>query len=300
VRGIGAFLLLAFVLAWVPVFIVLAQGVTPDHLLSFQVALLPMALAPAVAACIVRLWITREGFQDGGFALNLRAQGPRYALAALLPYGVVASIMALSWVLGTGAPDFSLQTAGVAMAAQLHQPAPPVLRYQLFIVAPQLLLSAILATPVLLGEELGWRGYLQRRLDPERPLRAAVLTGLIWGIWHYPLVLAGYEYPGYPLTGLATFPVFTVLLSIVFGWLRERTGSIWAPSLAHAATNAVGGSLTLLAFWGTPHSILVRYCGVYGFLPLGAVCAALYLTGRLTPRTAAPTGQIPTAGDGCP
>jgi len=141
---------------------------------------------------------------------------------------------------------------------------------------------------VLLGEEFGWRGYLQRRLDPRRPLRAAVITGFIWGVWHYPVILAGYEYPGYPLTGLIVFPVGTIFLAIIFGWLRERTGSIWAPSLAHAATNAIGGSLILLAFWGGSHPIFVHYLGVYGWLPLGTVCAALYLTGQLAPRSSPP------------
>jgi uncharacterized membrane protein YeaQ/YmgE (transglycosylase-associated protein family) len=68
---------------------------------------------------------------------------------------------------------------------------------------------------------------------------------------------------------MVVFTVGTVLLSIFFGWLRQRTDSIWAPSLAHAATNAVGGSLVLLLFLGTGNSIFVSYLGILGWVPLG-------------------------------
>jgi hypothetical protein len=75
--------------------------------------------------------------------------------------------------------------------------------------------------------------------------------------------------------------VSTILLSIIFGWLRLRTGSVWAPSLAHAATNAIGGSLTMLLFAGGPDSIFVGYLGLLGWLPLGVLCAWIVFSGQL-------------------
>lgn len=279
-RGIAAFLILSFSLAWVPLFISLARGLKADDLLGLQLALLPMALAPAAAACIVRKWITREGFADAGWAPGL-AHWPCYLLAVLLLFLVVATNVGLSHALGTGEADFSLHRAFTALSAQQHTRAAATPSFT--VLAPLLLLQSFLVTPLLWGEEFGWRGYLQPRVSPGRPLRAALYTGLIWGAWHYPLILVGYEYPGYPGLGLLVFPVSTILLSILFGWLRQKTGSIWAPSLAHAATNSIGGSLTFLLFWGGSHSILVRYLGVYGWLPLAAVCGCLLLTGQLSP-----------------
>jgi membrane protease YdiL (CAAX protease family) len=150
------------------------------------------------------------------------------------------------------------------------------------IVVPiQLLVTALLATPILWGEEFGWRGYLQVRLLGQHPLLAAVATGLIWGVWHYPINLRGYNFPGHPVLGLVVFPVSTILLSIMFGWLRLRTGSVWAASLAHAATNAVGGSLITLLFAGGPDSIFVGYLGLLGWLPLGVLCAWIVFSGQL-------------------
>jgi uncharacterized protein len=114
-----------------------------------------------------------------------------------------------------------------------------------------------------------------------RPWLAAVLTGLIWGVFHYPLILIGFE--GYEnlAVGLAIFPVFTVLQSIVLGWLRLRTGSIWASCLAHATANGIGGSLTADLFLGGGWFPLTSYAGVLGWMPLGALCAWILLTGRL-------------------
>jgi hypothetical protein len=140
---------------------------------------------------------------------------------------------------------------------------------------------ALVATPILWGEEFGWRGYLQIRLLGHRPLLAAVSTGLIWGVWHYPINLRGYNYPDQPILGLFVFPVGAILLSIIFGWLRLRIGSVWSASLAHSATNAIGGSLTMLLFMGGPNWISVSYLGLLGWVPLGALCAWIVFSGQL-------------------
>jgi len=132
--------------------------------------------------------------------------------------------------------------------------------------------NAILATPILFGEEFGWRGYLQLRLFPDRPLPSAIVTGVIWGVWHYPLLFRGYDFPQNRLAGLIVFPVSTIFLSIIFAWLLLKTGSIWSSSFAHAATNAIGGSLSLLLLGGGASLLFVLYLGILGgyhWVPLG-------------------------------
>lgn len=278
-RGVGAYVLLSFALAWTAWWLAWRAGATPANLVVFQLWLLPGGFAPAIAALVVRRWVTGEGFADAGLCLDTSRW--RYYLFALLwPFVAVAAITLLAALLGVSQPDFTLQRAlGELAGAGLH--APPAPRHLWLLLPPALIVNAVLATPVLWGEEFGWRGYLQLRLFAGRPLAAAVATGLIWGVWHYPLVLMGYQYPVHPFLGLLVLPVGTVLLSIVFGWLRLRTGSVWSASLAHAATNAVGGSLTLLLFRGGPHWILVSYLGVLAWVPLLALCAWIVLGARL-------------------
>ena len=277
-KGIAVFLLIAFGLAWVLWEITIMIGPsTRDPL--FQLAILPGALSPAVAAFIVRKWVTREGFSDAGLRLNRHHW--RYYLAAWsLPLLVVTMIVLLATTLDISDPDFSMKRA----IWQLGPPgtvAPPLPDGIFALVVFQSMIIALLATPILLGEEFGWRGYLQLRLLADRPLAAAVATGVIWSLWHLPLNLRGYNFPDQPILGMLVFTVSAIMLSIIFGWLRTKTGSIWSASLGHSATNAIGGNLTLLLFIGAPNWILVSYVGILAWIPLAILCAWIILTGQL-------------------
>jgi len=119
----------------------------------------------------------------------------------------------------------------------------------------------------------------------------AMPQGIIWGVWHYPLILRGYNYPDHPLYGIALFTVVTVLLSYILGWFYRRGGSIWCASLAHAATNTVG-SLTLLWFAGMGTPIITSYGGVLALLPLSIVAIVFALIDRYRPLPAPPLSRV--------
>ncbi len=150
-------------------------------------------------------------------------------------------------------------------------------------VIPLLLIEAICLAPISWGEEFGWRGYLQLRLFPERPVLSAVITGLIWGVWHYPALLRGYDFPDNKVAGPLVFTVTAVLFSIILGWLRLKTESIWPCSLAHAAMNAIAASLTVVLFGGGASLLFVFDLGILGWIPLGAFSAWVVFTGQLKP-----------------
>lgn len=279
-RAILWFLTIAFLPAWIVWELAIASGL---DMLSWQMQLylLPGAFCPALAAFVVRKWITREGFDD----LKLRLSSGRWALyllAWLLPLIVVAAMSVEGMALGLGAPDFTLAEA---IAAQPVGRDVSMIQGIGLLIVPQVLLTALVTTPILFGEEFGWRGFLQRRLFPDAPMASALATGLIWGVWHYPLILRGYNYPDQPLLGAAIFTVFTVLISYVFGWFYRRGGSIWCASLAHAATNTVG-SLALLWLAGMGGPIITSYGGLLALLPLTAITIVLALIDRYWPASA--------------
>lgn len=268
-RGIAWFLGLSFGLAWISWEIAIRSGV---DVLSwqFQLYALPGAFAPAIAAIIVRKWITREGFADAGLRLNRKAWR-YYLMAWLLPLLIVGAITLQAQIFGVAEPDF-----GLVRATPPAQPGAAGLHPNAWLVVPQLLATALLMTPVLWGEEFGWRGYLQQRISPDRPLRAALITGVIWALWHFPLTMRGFNYPDHPVLGsLFLFIPFTILNSYIFGWLMRKTGSIWTPSLAHSATNTIG-ALALLWLNGAAGPALIGYGGVFAVLPLLIVCVCLY------------------------
>jgi uncharacterized protein len=287
-KGILAYLLITFGGAWAVWILLWLVGVSPTRTsLQFQLLNLPAECAPAIAAVIVRLWVTRERFTDAGLKLHVREKWPYYLFAWIMPLFVIGMIVALAAILGVGYADFSFQRALGLLS--------PGLTLSPSIVAGVLLSPLLLAfvqTPILWGEEFGWRGYLQLRLLSQRPLLAAVTTGLIWGIWHYPATLLGYEQYSNILLGLLTFPILTILLSIIFGWLRLRTGSIWSASLAHATFNSIGGAFTGLLFLGGADFALVGSNGILAWIPLGAVCVWIVLTGQLQRETARPLPRI--------
>jgi membrane protease YdiL (CAAX protease family) len=263
-RGIAAYIAIAYGVAWAA----WEASFQLDGATS-QLVFYLGAFAPALAAIIVRKWVTREGFEDAGLAVDVRAW-PYYVIAWVLPLAVVLVIAAEAMAFSIADPDFSSLTA---LRAMHHELPANLVPYSGFLMIVQELIRAVMFTPVLWGEEFGWRGYLQPRLAPGRPLVAAVLTGIIWSVWHYPLILRGYNYPENPWLGLLLFPVTSIALSIIFGWLRENSGSIWAPSLAHSSINAVGGSLSVLWFYGMASQTWVGVQGILAWLPLGAVCA---------------------------
>jgi membrane protease YdiL (CAAX protease family) len=249
-KGVIAYLILAFGIAW-GFWEWLLPNSAASNLSRFEIYALPGAFAPAIATFIVRKWITREGFADAGLGLHLD-KWRYYLIAWFLPLGVVAFIVAGTILLGLGYPDFSMLKALTSLAPHAKI-SPAVAHWAQYVVPLQLCVTAVVATPILFGEEFGWRGYLQLRVFPHHPTLAAIVTGIIWGLWHL-------------------FCVGAVLVSIIFGWLRERSGSVWVTSLAHSATNAVGGSLMVLWFPTLSKGSVVSYLGVLGWIPLGLLC----------------------------
>ena len=136
-----------------------------------------------------------------------------------------------------------------------------------------------------LGEEVGWRGTLYPRLK-ERfgASKGRLLGGLIWGAWHWPvMLLAGYEYGlhywGAPILGPLLFCLFSVSAGTLIDFLYEKTACIWIPSLAHGAINAFCGvpSLVLNPAFADRSTVGPQMIGILGGLPLLLLAAWLLL-----------------------
>jgi membrane protease YdiL (CAAX protease family) len=216
------FLLLAFGIAW--------SGMIGAPLLGFSIAnplvQLPFAFAPAIAAIVVRRWVTGEGFADAGLALHLGRCRRSYLLAWWGPLGLVAATVGLAAALGWWEPT----------TAPLDGVVPGLPGWAF--VAALMLVVPVLA-PIYWGEEFGWTGYLRMRLFPGRPLAAALATGLIWAVWHYPLAFVGYiDFESVPL-GLTIWTGWFLAQQVLLSWLHIRSGSIWPTSLAHAGNNMI-------------------------------------------------------------
>ncbi len=110
----------------------------------------------------------------------------------------------------------------------------------------QTLPLAVLINPIMgllqcFGEELAWRGYLLPKLSKKySPLTATVLTGVIWGLWHAPIIAMGYNYGSeHPVLGILAMIILCVVLGMISGFLFFKTKSVWASVIFHAAVNGI-------------------------------------------------------------
>jgi membrane protease YdiL (CAAX protease family) len=95
-----------------------------------------------------------------------------------------------------------------------------------------------------LGEELGWRGYaLPRLLARTSPLKAGLVLGLVWTLWHVPAFLFS-GIIGSPLSNLPWYALGTVGLSLLMTALFVRTGGnvLVAGILPHFVINGLGAT----------------------------------------------------------
>lgn len=132
------------------------------------------------------------------------------------------------------------------------------------------------------GEEVGWRGWLLPALLPMGKWPALLLTGVLWGAWHSPIILLGYDFDEPNLGGVGLMIVATALLGVIFGWLRLASGSLWPAVLAHGALNAVGGLVNVFVAEGQPvEAALAGPLGVGSWIAMTLVVVVLVLTRQL-------------------
>jgi membrane protease YdiL (CAAX protease family) len=201
------------------------------------------------------------------------------------------------WVLALLIPAGLIGTASAAYALLGHEVDVSLLPGRLGGYLPALVMTALLGGG---QEEFGWRGYVLPRLEARfSPVTATLILGILWGLWHLPIVAADPEFQ-HGLDVAALLPVVALSLVSVVGyaflltWLFNRTGSVLVAILLHAGFNTANELLAPLppeAVEGAAYEVL----SVTMTLTLVAVVLALVaLTrGRLGWGAAVP--ERPTA-----
>lgn len=174
-------------------------------------------MSPLLVSTILRL--TRDGWADAG--LRLSGSWYWYAAAVLVFPVLGACALTLGWVAG---------------AVQFHdQAASNFLSKFVGLLLP--------CTLFAMGEEWGWRGYLEPRLSALglSPNLRHLGVGVLWAVWHVPHILAlGPSYTPLPLhVQLPLFHVAVIAMAFLWGFLRARTGSVWPAVLGHGVANAL-------------------------------------------------------------
>ena len=258
-------------------------GVGADTPIGFRIfsifyMFFPMATALALQA------IDKEKFNQSGL-VNFKISWP-WLVAWLLPV-----VMALVCIPVNGLmPGVTLQYNAEQLIGQYQVPEEQqeLVREQLgqlpaWLMAVSTLFSGLIAgvsvnAIAAFGEEYGWRNYLVHALREHKFWPAALLIGVVWGLWHFPLILMGHNYPNEPYWGVLLMVVFCVLAGVIELYFVLKTKSMIVAAVMHGTINAVAGMTIYFTLGG--NDFINGMTGLSGFIVMVLVIVCLWVYDR--------------------
>ncbi|MEA1964000.1 MAG: CPBP family intramembrane glutamic endopeptidase [Candidatus Aerophobetes bacterium] len=280
-KKIGLFIGITFFLSWVMAILFFALGGrwnTP----SAMIMATSYMFFPMISAILVQKYLYKEPLKR---PLGISFKLNRWFLVAwFLPPIVAFATIGVS-LLFPGV-EYSPEMAGLferfrgilspeqLQKMESQRTALPV--HPIWIALAQGLGAGITINAVAgFGEELGWRGFLQREFKYMGFWRASTLIGTIWGVWHIPIILQGHNYPQHPIPGAFMMIVFCLLLAPIFSYIRLKAKSVIAAAIIHGSLNATAGLAIMVVKGG--NDLLVGVTGVAGFIILAIINLFIFI-----------------------
>jgi ABC-2 type transport system ATP-binding protein len=301
-RRIFLFLFFAFGIAWAVALVVYLRGglanspvVLPGTAITQATVMIALGYmwAPALAHLFTRL-LTREGWRDTGLRVSGGSWLP-WALAWFLPTVLtfIGVIIYFAFFPKQYDPNLSTLQTMINLAETQSGQNISLSTWTILLIqiGEGVLLAPLLNGFFTFGEEFGWRAYLQPKLLPLGFRKAVLLTGLVWGLWHAPVIAMGHNfgfgYPGAPWTGILVMTWFTLAAGVFFGWLVLKAGNVWPAVIAHASINGIAATGVLFLNPNASVNPLLGPLpvGVMGGLPWLALAG--YLLWKGDPRSTA-------------
>lgn len=267
-RPIITFLVLTFTLSSLFYFLIIHTGKLGS---GFGLYVTGLMWCPGISALLTSLILGRKlselGWQWGKAKYQLRS----YLIPLL--YAFITYI--LIWSFGWGRfynEDFVTDVATAFGWTQLPSGLIIVL-YFIFMGLFGIIGSASNAV----GEEIGWRGFLAPELSKTfNYTQTALLSGVIWAVWHFPILIFADYNSGTPYWyGLTCFSVMIVSISFVFTWFRLKSNSLWTGVILHASHNLFIQSIfTPLTKTTENTKYFIDEFGIV--LPIVCLCFAVY------------------------
>ena len=143
------------------------------------------------------------------------------------------------------------------------------------------------------GEELGWRGFLQREFGYMGFWKSSALIGVIWGVWHAPIILQGHNYPQPPVAGVFMMIGFCLLLAPIFSYVRLKAKSVIAAAVIHGSLNATLGLAIMTVEGG--NDLIIGGTGLAGFIVLAMINISIFAYERVVAKEPFIEGKWPKA-----
>jgi len=296
-----AFVVLAFAIAWlIALPLWLGNGLAEPY----AAVLLPVLMyAPAAALLIVLLVFKPVPRGQRLRFLGMWPLRPAKRVVWLMVLGllvppllVFVSVMlagAFGWI-SLDLVRFSGFTEVLTSALPAGMPVPPAVVVIISQAVAIPLAAATINALAAFGEEVGWRGFLVPALQRYGTWPALLISGAIWGLWHAPIILLGYNFGRTDITGVLLMVGGCIAWGVLLGWLRVRSASMWPAVFAHGALNASAGMFAWFYLAGTTTDLaLSGPLGVAGWITCAIVIVILLLTGQFRRRPALADPRVP-------
>lgn len=291
----ATFCVVTFALSWALWFATVYPLAVPllatsaDTALSDPIAFVFVAagmLVPAISVVITRL-LTGEGFRRAWIRPRaFRRTWKYYVIGWFGPIALMALGAAVFYLIFPSDFDPSMSATMSSIEAQLAASGQGAsmsageLRAITYAQLGLVFIAPLLNCIACFGEEWGWRGYLLPKLmERHSSTYAIVVGGIIWGLWHAPIIALGHNYglnyPGWPIAGIVAMCIFTTFIGAFLSWLTIRSGSCIPAVFAHGALNGCAAVPLMFAAYATspflgpaPTGII----GAIGFVIVGILC----------------------------
>jgi len=245
----------------------IAALIQPDWAANLSSLLLIPNVLGLILLVVLRLVGGKDAFAGAGLAGGKARVWLLYGLGLVAYYGLQTF---LNYIFKMG-QVVDLSTAFPQMAAA-NLPAAalmPIMALNTVIIGP------FLGLIIAFGEEYGWRGYLQTELIRLGRIRGVFLLGVIWGIWHWPIIWMGYNFPGQPLLGSLAMVALGIIFAYFFAYSVFKSQGVWTAAYLHALNNQAL-SFFFMAVVSPTNTLFSFGAGLPG-IALGAIVVLLIL-----------------------
>jgi len=273
--------IIAFSFSWIIFLFILFSKISLSSILTMILLVIYM-FGPFIASWFVTSIVKKESLKNNlgiSFKINKWFFVSWFIMlfVALLTIAVSVALPDVSFSLtmeGFIAKNADLIQGEKAMEMKLQMEKNKFLFFFLGLMQ-MLLAGGTINAIAAFGEESGWRGFLMNEYRDKKFIDANIRIGLLWGVWHAPIIAIGHNYPEHPVIGIFMMIIWCVLLSFVFGYLRIKSKSVVSSSILHGTLNASAGIALLYIVGG--NDITIGMTGLSGFIALLAFIGCIFI-----------------------
>jgi membrane protease YdiL (CAAX protease family) len=255
-------------------------GMGADTPVGFMLFSTVYMFFPLITALVLQA-IDKEKFNHTGL-VNFKIKWS-WLVAWLLPLVMTLACICVNGLM----PGVSLQYNAEQLINQYHVPEEQqeLVRAQLGQMPAYLMIILTLVSGLMagisvnalaaFGEEYGWRNYLVGALREVKFWKAALFIGVVWGIWHFPLILMGHNYPNEPRWGVLLMVVMCILLGVIELYFVLKSKSMVVAAIMHGTYNAVAGVVIYCTLGG--NDFVNGMPGLSGFIVMAVAILFIWI-----------------------